>query len=172
MGKFLLLTLLFSTCMSAQNQFPKGVTLEWKNIQSEYTSFSEIKPVLANIGKSPIFLSRLWPNGSAQLQRFNLDSGSWENGEWGITCGTVANPTVPIEIKPQTEQGANLYWAASTDDGDKPAHFIEGKTEQPRPMEGRYRFFLRYTLKPWTLLAGDHGTIFIFVSPEFSILPN
>ena len=172
MGKFLLLTVLFTTGLSAQNSFPKGVDLAWNNVQSEYTNFSEIKPVLVNNGKSPIFLSRLWPNGMAQLQRFNPDTSSWENGEWGITCGTVANPTVPIEIKPQSERKVNLFWAASMDDGDKPTHFIEGKTDQPRPLEGRYRFFLRYTLKPWTLLAGDHGTIFAFVSPEFSVLPN
>jgi hypothetical protein len=79
-GKFLLLILLFSTGVSAQSQFPKDVALEWKNVQLEYTSFSEIRPILVNNGKAPIFLSRLWPNDSAQLQRFDPDSGFWEDG--------------------------------------------------------------------------------------------
>jgi len=171
-GKFLLLTLLFSTGLSAQNNFPKGVALEWKSVQSEYTNFSEIKPILVNEGKSSIFLSRLWPNDSAQLQRFNPDSKSWEDGAWGATCAVVANPDQPVEVKANTEREADLDWGLSTDPGDIPKYFVVGKSYERHPIEGRYRFFLRYTLKPWALGAGDPGKIFVFTSPEFTILPN
>jgi hypothetical protein len=170
MKKLLLLFLLCSGSVSAQSAFPEHVALEWKNVMTQYSSFDEIKPVLVNSGARSIFLSRLWPDGMAQLERFNEQKGKWESGKWSTRCGTVKYPDVPIEIKPETEHIVDLYWMASTDQGDK--HFVESQSNEARPIEGKYRFFLRYALKPWAMGAGDPGQILSFRSPEFSVLPG
>ena len=94
-----------------------AASLQWANVSSGYHRFEDIQPKLVNNGGTSIFLSRLWPDGSARLQRFNQDIGNWETGEWGITCGSVAQPTVPIEIKPHSQQKTRVYWQLSTDNG-------------------------------------------------------
>ena len=143
--------------------------LKWKNVATQYKSLAEIKPLLVNDGKSSIFLSRIWPHGSAQLQRLNEKTRKWETGDWGIGCGTVSNPTLPIEIKPGTEQEIHVYWQLSTDDWDHPKYFIVKDTDEKRPLKGTYKFFLRYAKRPWTLIHRP-GNIFIFESPEFQVV--
>jgi hypothetical protein len=77
-----------------------------------------------NEGKESVFLSRIYPHGSAQLYRFNEGTRKWEAGFWGIGCGVVNDATIPIEIKPQTERGIVVYWQLSTDDWDNPKRFV------------------------------------------------
>src|SRR5262245_51411509 len=59
----------------AQYAAPLTDTLKWKNIASRYKNFVEVRPILVNDGKESIFLSRIWPHGSAQLQR--VPSPGW-----------------------------------------------------------------------------------------------
>jgi hypothetical protein len=169
MRKPLVLIVLGAIVSLAQNASLSPSTLRWKNVSSRYMSFNEIRPVLVNDGKESVFLSRIWPHGSAQLQRFNVATGEWETGDWGIGCGTVKDPTIPIEIKPQTERRVHVYWQLSSDDWNSPKHFVVGNSLGKRPREGRYRFFLRYSLKPWTL-GSSPGTIYTIASPEFLIV--
>ena len=143
-----------------------AASLQWANVRSTYHRFEEIKPRLVNKGKSSIFLSRLWPNGSSQLERLNPESGQWEPGEWGITCGTVAQATVPVEVKQSSQRGIHVYWQLSTDKWEKPEHFVPFHSTQQRPLEGRYRFVLRYSLEPWTLVHHP-SAIYSITSPEF-----
>jgi hypothetical protein len=84
----------------------------------------------------------------------------------------VANQDLPVEVKANSEREADLDWGISTDDGDKPKYFVTEKSYERHPIEGKYRFFLRYTLRPWAVGSGDPGNIFVFTSPEFSVLPN
>lgn len=144
--------------------------LQWANVSSYYHRFADIKPKLVNNGNVSIFLSRLYPNGSAQLERFNPDTGNWETGEWGITCGTVAYATVPIEINPHSQQEIQVYWQLSTDNWKNPKHFVLFHSLDQRPLEGKYRFVLRFAEQPWTLVHHP-SAIYSLTSPEFVLLP-
>lgn len=143
-----------------------GASLQLVNVSSAYRRFEDIKPKLANKGKVSVFLSRLYPDGSAHLQRFNGDSGRWEVGEWSITCGVVAQATVPIEIRPNSEREIQVYWQLSTDRWENSQHFVVADALQERPLDGRYRFVLRYSLQPWTLVHHP-SAIYSLLSPEF-----
>lgn len=71
--------------------------LVWQDVAPVYERFDQIKPVLVNNGQVSVFLSRLYPNISAHLQRLSEATGDWESGEWSISCGNVSQATVPIE---------------------------------------------------------------------------
>jgi hypothetical protein len=152
--------------VSSGQKTQPAVSLQWAIMFSSYRRFEEIKPKLVNNSKSSIFLSRPWPNGSAHLERFNSDSGQWETGEWAITCGTVAQTTVPIEIKPNSRRKIYVYWQLSTDKWDNPQHFVIFQSRRQRALEGQYRFVLRYSLEPWTLVHHP-SAINSITSPEF-----
>src|SRR5262245_39691775 len=116
MGRRIFVLMLLSfTGAFAQTEAPITSTLRWENVSSQYMSFGQIKPALINEGNESIFLSRIWPHGSAQLYRFNKATGEWEAGNWGIGCGAVKDATIPIEIKPKTEREILVYWQLSTD---------------------------------------------------------
>ena len=151
----------------AQDASPPA-NLVWQDVAPTYKSFDEIKPVLVNNGQESVFLSRLYPNGSAHLQRLSEATGDWESGEWSITCGNVSRATVPIEIKRRTERTIRVYWQLSTDDWDKPKHFVVGGLHRERPIEGMYRFVLDYSLQPWTLVQHPKE-IYTIMSPEFHV---
>jgi hypothetical protein len=141
--------------------------LEWKGIAPRYNHFDEIKPVLINRGKKSVFLSRIWPHGSAQLQRFNDADKKWESGNWSGGCGTVKDAFVPIELAAHSERSIYVFWQLSTDDWDTPKYFVVGSSDT-RPLPGKYRLMLRYSLRPWTV-GQSPGTIFLSTSPEFFI---
>lgn len=168
MRKSLVLILLGLISSFAQEVPKSPDSLRWKHVSSQYRNFDEIKPVLINDGDVSVFLSRLWPDGSAQLERFNETTGVWEYGGWGSRCGVVSHATIPIEISPHTERKIQVYWQLSTDDWDKPKHFIVIESSEKRPLKGKYRFALRYSLKPWTLIQRP-GPIYTIVSPEFLV---
>ena len=153
-------------CLAQQGKPP--ASLRWANLSSDYRRFEEIKPKLLNDSEVSIFLSRLWPDGRARLERFNQDTGEWESGEWGITCGTVAHATVPIEIKPHSEQHIELYWQLSTDNWENPRHFVVFHSLEKRPLGGKYRFVVRYALQPCTVMHYPSNT-YSFTSPEFMV---
>ena len=165
----LLVFLLFGLTVSLAQVAPQSpATLTWKHVSTRYKSFNEIKPVLVNEGKQSVFLSRIYPDGSAQLERFNESTGKWESGEWGIRCATVQQPNVPIEIPSKTERSVEVYWQLSTEDWDNPTHFVVETSSEKRPLEGKYRFMLRYALNPWTVFHHPDA-IYTIVSPEFLV---
>ena len=164
------LVLLALASASVGQESKAATSLQWANMSSGYHRFEDIKPTLVNNGGVSIFLSRLWPDGYAQLERFNQDTGDWEAGDWGIRCGTVDQPTVPIEIEPHSEQEIQVYWQLSTDKWEKPKHFVLSHSLEQRPLEGKYRFVLRYAEQPWTLVHHP-SAIYSFRSPEFVLLP-
>jgi hypothetical protein len=141
--------------------------LAWKGIASRYNHFDRIKPVLINTGKSSVFLSRIWPHGSAQLQRFNEAGKTWESSNWSGGCGTVKDATVPIEVAAHSEHPIHVFWQLSTDDWDSPKYFVVGSLDT-RPLPGKYRLMLRYSVRPWTV-GRSPGTIYFSTSPEFLI---
>jgi hypothetical protein len=151
----------------AQDSSEPPAVLAWQNVASHYQRFDQISPLLVNSGQKSIFLSRIWPHGSAQLERLSEETGIWEPGEWSGGCGVVSKATVPIEIKPRTERAIDVYWQLSTDDWDKPTHFV-AETDEERPVEGRYRFVLRYSMEPWALLHHP-AAIYKILSPEFVV---
>ena len=142
--------------------------LKWENIAPKYGNLAEIKPILANQETKSLFLSRLWPNGSAQLERYNEAMHTWEPGKWGITCGVVHDPTLPIEIRAGTEYDVHVYWQLSTDDWDHPKHFVVNESLEKRPITGKYKFILRYSLEPWTVVHHPKR-IYAIESPEFIV---
>jgi len=154
----------------AQEASQPSANLAWQNVFPRYESFDDIKPVLVNSGQRSIFLARIWPHGWAQLERLSETTGEWESGQWSGGCGTVAKATIPIEIKPRTERSIEVYWQLSTDDWDRPEHFVVGGSREERPLEGRYRFGLRYALEPWTLIHHP-SSIYMAYSPEFVVSP-
>jgi len=165
----LLVLLLFGLTASLAQVAPQSpATLTWKHVSARYRGFNEIKPVLLNEGKQSVFLSRIYPDEFAQLERFDESTGKWESGEWAIRCATVSQPSVPIEIQPKTERSIQIYWQVSTDDWDNPKHFVVETSLEKRPLEGKYRFMLRYALKPWTVFHNPDA-IYTIVSPEFLI---
>ena len=54
----------------------------------------------------------------------------------------------------------------STDKWKKPEHFVPFHSAQQRPLKGLYRFVLRYSLEPWTLVHHPSAT-YTITSPEF-----
>jgi len=165
-----MLGLLVFACFAvyAQESTQSPVPLIWKNIASQYKSLQEIRPSVLNVGKRPIFLSRLWPDTYAQVQRLSEETNEWEFGEWGIRCGTVAQSSTPIEIPAQGERNIGVYWQLSTDDWDNPKYFIVLKSLEKRSLTGKYRLVFRYAREPWTL--GHHpATIYSIASPEFIV---
>ena len=166
--KPLVALLMLVTGVSAGQERRPAEALQWANVSAHYRRFQEIKPRLINKSKVSIFLSRLWPDGLARLERFNHDRGQWESGDWGITCGVVARATVPIEIKAGSYTAIGVYWQLSTDNWERPKHFIVFGTLQQRPIEGHYRFILRYSLEPWTLVHHP-SRIYYLASPEFDL---
>jgi hypothetical protein len=168
--KALLVLALFGlTSLSAQDVLLSPAILEWQDVSTRYRGFDEIKPVLVNRGKQSVFLSRIWPHGSGQLERLNESTGNWEAGDWRGGCGSVSKPTIPIEVKPGAERLIRVYWQLSTDDWDKPKHFVVGGSREERSIEGKYRFELRYSLTPWTLVHHP-VTIYTILSPEFFLI--
>lgn len=141
-------------------------SIQWVNVSATYRRFEDIKPKLMNNGKVSVFLSRLYPDASARLQRLNTEDDRWEPGGWSITCGVVAKATVPIEIKPNSEREIQVYWQLSTDRWENPRRFVVADALQERPLDGRYRFVLRYSLQPWTLVHRPSAT-YTLLSPEF-----
>jgi hypothetical protein len=166
--KPVILAALALACAVAQDASQWPANLVWQDVSSTYKRFDEITPVLVNNGEKSVFLSRLWPNGSAHLQRLSEATGDWEAGDWSGSCASVSQATVPIEIKPRTERKIYVYWQLSTDDWDKPKHFIVGGSREERPIEGRYRFDLDYSLRPWTVFQRP-ARIYTIVSPEFLV---
>ena len=152
----------------AQDSPDSPASLRWRDISLEYKNFSEIRAVLVNDGTQSVFLSRIYPHGYAQLDRLNENTGEWEEGAWGISCGTVADATIPIEVPPQTERDIKVYWQLSTDDWDKPKHFVTLSSHENRPLAGRYKFTLRYSLEPWTI-AHEPRVIHKITSSEFLV---
>jgi hypothetical protein len=110
--------------------------LVWQDVAPIYERFDEIKPTLVNHGQKSVFLSRLYPNGSAQLQRRNEATGDWESGAWGNTCDPVSHATIPIEIKPRTEKTMQVDWQLSTDDWDKPNALLSAARVGKSPSQG------------------------------------
>jgi hypothetical protein len=139
----------------------------WKGIAPQYAHFNQIRPVLMNTGKSSIFLSRIWPHGSAQLQRFNEANKTWETGAWSGGCGTVKDASVPIKLAAHSDHPIDVLWQLSTDDWDAPTHFVVG-SRHTRPLAGKYRLLLRYSQKPWTV-GHTPGIVYVTNSPEFSV---
>jgi len=151
---------------SAQAVYPKTLPIKWKNLEPIYKNFREIRPMLVNEGNQSLFLSRLWPDGSAQLERYDEDRRTWELGEWSGSCAAVKDATAPIEIKSKSERAIDVHWQLSADDWDHPKHFLVHETLQERPLRGKYRLVLRCALTPWTL--GQHpAQIYLLQSPEF-----
>jgi len=68
-----------------------------------------------------------------------------------------------------------VYWQLSTDDWDNPKHFVVqssmnrtlGPTEQ-RPLQGKCRFILRYSMQSWTLFQRPDA-VYTMVSPQFFV---
>ncbi len=142
--------------------------LRWKEISPRYTHFDQIRPVLVNMGNRSVFLSRIWPHGAAQLQRFHEAAKKWESGTWSGGCGVVKDATVPIEVTPHSNRPIEVFWQLSTDAWENPKHFVAAESREARPLEGRYRLLLRYSLSPWTLVHRP-GTVYTTISPEFSV---
>lgn len=166
--KILTITLLASLLVSAQQDRKVVHDLDWTNIRPQYKAFADINPILVNRELKSIYLSRIYPNGYAQLQRFDETSGKWELGEWSISCGTVAEATVPIEIKSGESRAIEVYWKVSMDDWDNPRFFVLRDHETKRPPNGRYKLILRYALEPWTVIHHPKRT-YIVESEEFRI---
>src|ERR1700752_69444 len=104
MRQRLILILVGLVSSFAQNASQSPATLSLKHVSSQYKSLGEIRPVLVNEGEEAVFLSRIWPDGFAQLERLNDATGEWEVGAWGIRCATVSKPTIPIEVEPRAER--------------------------------------------------------------------
>jgi hypothetical protein len=83
-----------------------------------------------------------------------------------MSCGVVADANVPIEIRPGTKRGTVVYWQVSTDHWEHPTHFVLGDHQQHRPLRGKYRFALGYSLEPWTVFHRPLST-YVLTSPEF-----
>lgn len=162
----LTITLLLGHLSLANSLSAKNVA--WKDMRPRYESFDQIKPTLVNESGRSIYLGRLWPDSFAQLLRFDESSGKWEAGAWGIRCGVVDKPTLPIEIKTDETVPIEVYWQRSMDDSDHPKFFVLTDDETKRPLNGKYKLLLRYALTPWTLIHHPKQ-IYSTESPEFTV---
>ncbi len=166
--RFLIIPFLFmSIPLCAEEQKEPNSKIEWVNMKASYSNFQSIRPQIINSGTRPVFLSRIYPHGSAQLVRFNEATNSWEQGRWSFGCGTVENPTTPILVAPSKTSEIHVYWQLSTDDWNHPRAFqYRGEL---RPLKGRYKLYLRYSRRPWVLFKNP-GPIYFTESPEFEII--
>ncbi|MGA3046577.1 MAG: hypothetical protein ABSD67_08145 [Terracidiphilus sp.] len=144
LAALVLSTSFFRPCYSIE-----GPTLIWHDLERHYNSFDAIKPSLANNADTPVYLSTLGIDGAAQLTRFNEKTGIPELGHWKQTEPVAGHPIRSIEIPAHSTRAIDVNWRVSTE-GDPPTAFIVDKTLQKRPIEGKYRLFLRYSPKPWT----------------------
>ena len=78
-----LITLIVVAIASASlgQEAKSTASLQWASVASGYHRFDEIKPKLVNNGDVSIFLSRLWPDGSAHLERLNGSIRTAETGD-------------------------------------------------------------------------------------------
>lgn len=163
--------IVFAFFLPLMAQDPSSVSkshLVWTDVQIEYASFDEIKPTLVNKETYSIFLSRVWPFGSAQLVRYNEATASWEPGHFPSGCGTVVNAKIPIELKPGERKPIHVFWQSSTDDWDHPQFFQLQEYRERRPIKGKYRFILRYSLTPWTVFQFPKQVL-VAESEEFQV---
>src|SRR5260221_6522391 len=104
MARLIIALLLVSNIAPGRTAPAQTQRIIWKNIAPTYKTFAEIKPVLINLGTRSIFLSRIYPYGYAQLERYYEPTGKWERGSCGIERCAVAQAMDPIEIKPHRRQ--------------------------------------------------------------------
>jgi hypothetical protein len=138
-------------------------SLYWVNMQSEYTSLDDLKPLLVNRGNQSIYLSPFWL--FAQVERLNESVDQWEPGNFGF-CLNGIRLDIPVELKPGEEKAirpdSSMVFSHST--GVK-MFWVPGKREQ-RPLEGRYRLVLQYTLVSWVNTFSP-DPVYRAESPEF-----
>jgi hypothetical protein len=160
--KFIFVVFLGALGLFAQN-FPIGPPpLIWQNPQHHYKTFDEVKPVIANNGPNSIFLSSLFSDGYAQLQRLNEKTNQYEVGRWTPVNATSGHRAEALEIRPQTQQLVDLNWKISVDNPRNPTHFIVDKTGAQRPIPGKYRFSFTYSPRSWSAGTGhDPGNFYI-----------
>jgi hypothetical protein len=150
---------------------PDKDKIVWRNLQSEYRSFDDIKPRIMNETNHSIYLNRLYPLSSPHLERYDDSSGAWELGGRGITCATVEKPNEPLEIPANTDLALEVDWELSTDDMKQPEWFVISDHDTKRPLNGKYRLVLAYSLTPWTIFRHPKQT-FILHSQEFELRPD
>jgi hypothetical protein len=145
---------------------PVEGAIYFTNLESEYRKFSDIKPKFVNTSVQSVFLKWFYPNG-AKLMRLSEETGKWEAGGTGIGCATGMSK--PVEIKSGETIEITLDWEMSTDDFNNPKFFELADHKTHRPLSGRYKIFMPYTLEVWAL-GRNPKRIYTVESFEFSVL--
>jgi hypothetical protein len=160
----LLATPLTSSAYSQQGRPPSEIKAHFINVESEYQSLKEIKPLLENATDRSIYLFWFYPY-VVQLLRLNDETGGWEIGRegyaWSISYG-------PFEVKPGETFDLYVSWHIAFDSNSRPEHFVLRGRNIQRPVRGRYKFRMTYALEEWEL-SRPPEKIYEVESAEFRI---
>lgn len=129
--------ILIAVCLLWLSQsvaFAQQPSVSLENVQAEYKSLAEVKPVLVNAGDEPIYLR---PEECGEV----LVSATDGEYAWWDTTLKVCPEVNPIEIKPgERYRFPGLAIRFEQDEGK----FIEATTVKP----GKYEMMVSYSFSP------------------------
>ena len=172
MKQFFLVLWMGTMSLFAQNRVIDPVVLHWKNLLPRYASFGQIKPALVNDGKHSVFLYAPYGSVQAEIERFNDKKGTWEHEYLDIICIAQAGSSAltPIKIKANSEQKVTFSLSSTAAGSTETGHIIVGEQlGEKRPLEGRYRLSVSYTLDPGAVNRAPRAWHTMY-SPEFFIV--
>lgn len=149
MKRTILLTLMGTMSLFAQNHSADHIALRWKNLLPQYTSIVQIKPVLVNDGMHSVFVYAPHDSVQATIERFNDKKGVWEQEDLDLVC--VAQPAssalTPTEIKANSEQKVRFsLTSVAAGSAENGYILVGGGPGEKRPLEGKYRLPVSYAL--------------------------
>ena len=141
-------------------------TLTFSNMQTEYGSLAEVRPIVVVQSGAPIYLMSLFPRYAAFLQRWDEETQRWESGQRPITCGTIKDAHVPISVPHGARVPLATYWQWTVERRDEEV-FKVGSYES-RPIAGKYRLVVEYAREPWALGKRPSRVLSAY-SPTFGV---
>jgi hypothetical protein len=147
-------------------------SLQWKNLHSAYSNPHDLKPVILNQGNRSLYVNPMGPR--ADVERLNEALNQWEPCPRPGFCFNGVRLDLPMEIKPGEETDVTPDWPffsiyhKDTKVSVFPDKRIFTGKQEERPLDGRYRLVLRYTLVPW-VNTFNPDPVFTIKSPEFRV---
>jgi hypothetical protein len=136
---------------------------------TKYSTFREVRLVLSNSTRVKLFLQ---PTAVAYLERWNEVRREWEAVGYRLACGVgeiVDKPKKATRsaVKPGHRMTLAAQWEAADIGQSADGPEILVGSGWPRPVAGRYRAALLYSLEPWSDRRPEK--VLQLVSTEFDV---
>ena len=136
MKTILMLVGVFVTCVSQVVVYAQQPSVTMENVQAEYKSLAEVRPVLFNSEDKPIYLL---PTECGEALVISLGDGT--AGGYSSDLKPCPEVVSPIEVKPgEIYHLPGLVLRLEVDEGE----FVEERNGQP----GKYQITISYSFKP------------------------